>query len=122
VVEVGIDAPGATVIVVENAERFGLSQLHQLRGRVGRGSRHSYCFLLSPAVERDKQSAERLKRFCRIHDGFEIAELDLALRGPGQVLGEGQSGWDDGAMRAILEAPGEFRRIMDELESIHIEQ
>ncbi len=116
VVEVGVDAPGATVMVVENAERFGLSQLHQLRGRVGRGSRRSYCFVLSPALDTDPQAAGRLREFCGIHDGFEIAELDLRLRGPGQAVGTGQSGWDDAAMRAILDDPGAFGDVMRELD------
>jgi ATP-dependent DNA helicase RecG len=115
VVEVGIDAPGATVMVVENAERFGLSQLHQLRGRVGRNNRHAYCFLLvSPSA--DPASNERLKRFCATSDGFEIAELDLRLRGPGQMRGAGQSGWDDSEMKLVLENLATYQTVLADLE------
>ena len=91
VVEVGVDVPNATVMVVEHAERFGLSQLHQLRGRVGRGAHKSYCILLyqSPLSE---QGRERLKALTETTDGFEIAERDLALRGPGDFFGTRQSG------------------------------
>ena len=91
VVEVGVDVPNASVMVVEHAERFGLSQLHQLRGRVGRGAHKSYCILLyqSPLSE---QGRERLKALTDTADGFEIAERDLALRGPGDFFGTRQSG------------------------------
>jgi ATP-dependent DNA helicase RecG len=89
VIEVGIDVPNATVMLIEHPERFGLSQLHQLRGRVGRGAEASYCILLgdvSPEV------AERLSIFCGTEDGFEIARADLRLRGMGDLFGERQSG------------------------------
>ncbi|MCQ2445792.1 MAG: hypothetical protein MJ141_02755 [Clostridia bacterium] len=89
VIEVGIDVPNATVMVVENAERFGLSQLHQLRGRVGRGGGKSYCFLLSDG---GGTSAERLKVMTSTNDGFKVAEADLELRGPGDFFGKRQSG------------------------------
>jgi ATP-dependent DNA helicase RecG len=91
VVEVGVDVPNATVMIVEHAERFGLSQLHQLRGRVGRGSHQSYCFLLyqSPLSE---EARERLKGMTETTDGFEIAERDLRLRGPGDIFGTRQAG------------------------------
>jgi ATP-dependent DNA helicase RecG len=91
VVEVGVDVPNASVMVVEHAERFGLSQLHQLRGRVGRGAHQSYCVLLyqSPLSENGR---ERLKALTDTTDGFEIAERDLALRGPGDFFGTRQSG------------------------------
>ena len=89
VIEVGIDVPNATVMVVENAERFGLSQLHQLRGRVGRGGGKSYCFLLSDG---SGGAAERLRVMTSTNDGFKVAEADLELRGPGDFFGKRQSG------------------------------
>jgi ATP-dependent DNA helicase RecG len=91
VIEVGIDVPNATVMVVEHAERFGLSQLHQLRGRVGRGAAASYCYLIAGAA-RSFESTERLGVMERSSDGFVIAEKDLELRGPGEFLGTRQSG------------------------------
>ena len=94
VIEVGIDVPNATVMVVEHAERFGLSQLHQLRGRVGRGADRSHCYLLHYGYG-SPESIGRLKTMEREHDGFKIAEADLALRGPGELLGTRQSGLPD---------------------------
>jgi len=91
VVEVGIDVPNASVMVVEQAERFGLAQLHQLRGRVGRGTRQSHCLLLTSRVQTEA-ARERLGALERTNDGFQIAELDLRLRGPGEFLGTKQSG------------------------------
>jgi ATP-dependent DNA helicase RecG len=91
VVEVGVDVPNATVMIVEHAERFGLSQLHQLRGRVGRGSHESTCVLLYQAPWSD-EARERLKAMAETSDGFEIAERDLELRGPGDFFGTRQSG------------------------------
>jgi ATP-dependent DNA helicase RecG len=91
VVEVGIDVPEATVIIIEHAERFGLSQLHQLRGRVGRSDRQSFCVLLTD-VEPESDAFKRLEKFVATSDGFRIAELDLELRGPGDLLGKRQSG------------------------------
>ena len=90
VIEVGIDVPNASVMLVEDAERFGLAQLHQLRGRVGRGEHRSFCILLSDAE--DERSRERLRVLSGSSDGFEIAEADLLLRGAGDVLGTQQSG------------------------------
>ncbi len=86
VIEVGVNVPNATLMVVENAERFGLSQLHQLRGRVGRGSAKSYCVLVSDAAGTDTRAGERLLTMRREHDGFRIAERDLEQRGPGDFL------------------------------------
>ena len=90
VIEVGVDVPNATVMMVENAERFGLSQLHQLRGRVGRGSHKSYCILVSDAKGEDAK--RRLNVLCRTNDGFVIADEDLRLRGPGDFFGSRQHG------------------------------
>ena len=93
VVEVGVDVPNATVMVIENAERFGLSQLHQLRGRVGRSNLQSYCILVSGS--RSQETRERLSIMTETNDGFVIAEKDLQLRGPGEFLGTRQSGLPD---------------------------
>jgi ATP-dependent DNA helicase RecG len=90
VIEVGIDVPNATIMVIEDAQRFGLSQLHQLRGRVGRGAEQSYCYLVAKNL--DDISRERLDIMCETNDGFKIAEADLKLRGPGEMFGIRQSG------------------------------
>ena len=94
VIEVGIDVPNATVILIEHAERFGLSQLHQLRGRVGRGQAESFCILLAQYTPAD-ESIRRLQVMADSNDGFKIAEADLAFRGPGEFLGTRQSGMPD---------------------------
>lgn len=93
VIEVGIDIPDATIIVIENAERFGLAQLHQLRGRVGRSNLQSYCYAIPGVeVEKDSKAQERLKYFSNHSSGFDVAEYDLQSRGPGEVYGIAQSG------------------------------
>jgi ATP-dependent DNA helicase RecG len=91
VIEVGVDIPNATTMVIESAEKFGLSQLHQLRGRVGRGAEQSYCILMT-ADKLSKEASTRIEVMVRTNDGFEIAETDLQLRGPGDIEGTQQSG------------------------------
>ena len=119
VIEVGVDVPNATVMVVENAERFGLSQLHQLRGRVGRGVHKSYCVLISDS--RSEETRARLKIMTKTSDGFQIAEEDLRLRGPGDFFGQRQHGLpglrvaDIGCDAALLkEAQGAAERLLEE--------
>ncbi|KKQ35562.1 MAG: helicase protein [candidate division WS6 bacterium GW2011_GWA2_37_6] len=91
VIEVGIDIPNANIIVIEGAERFGLAQLHQLRGRVGRSDAQAWCFLFTSTKPTPEQKA-RLKYFTEVNDGFKLAEYDLHRRGPGEVYGTKQSG------------------------------
>jgi ATP-dependent DNA helicase RecG len=96
VIEVGVDVPNATIMIVQEADRFGLAQLHQLRGRVGRGAEQSYCLLVSRAVDELSETAERrLQALVETTDGFELAQIDLDLRREGQLLGTQQSGWSD---------------------------
>ncbi len=101
VIEVGVDVPNATVMLIENAERFGLSQLHQLRGRVGRGAQQSYCLLISSSKTADARY--RLNVLEQSQDGFFISEMDMRLRGPGAVLGTRQSGMPDFALASLVE-------------------
>ena len=93
VVEVGVDVPNATVIMIENAERFGLSQLHQLRGRVGRSDKQSYCILIAQTAS--KQTKDKLSVLTQTNNGFVVAQKDLEIRGPGEFLGVRQSGMAD---------------------------
>jgi ATP-dependent DNA helicase RecG len=91
VIEVGVDVPNATIMMVEHAERFGIAQLHQLRGRVGRGGHQSLCFLMTPNHTTDV-ARQRIKALVSSTDGFKLAEIDLQLRGPGEMAGTRQSG------------------------------
>ena len=93
VIEVGIDVPNATTLIIEDAAQFGLTQLHQLRGRVGRSGRQAHCFLLGKP--KTKEGEQRLSILCETADGFQIAEADLRLRGPGEFLGLSQTGLTD---------------------------
>ena len=119
VIEVGVDVPNATIMIVQEADRFGLAQLHQLRGRVGRGSEQSYCLLVSRAKEELTDAArERLEAMVASTDGFELAERDLEIRGGGQLLGARQSGLSDLRFaritrdRDLLEAARETARAL----------
>lgn len=116
VVEVGVDVPEASVMVIDHADRFGLAQLHQLRGRVGRGAAASYCLLVNDS--RNALARQRLEVLVRSNDGFEIAEMDLRLRGPGQVLGTRQSGLPDLALASLTddgEVLEQARRVAQEI-------
>jgi ATP-dependent DNA helicase RecG len=96
VIEVGVDVPNATIMIVQEADRFGLAQLHQLRGRVGRGAEQSYCLLVSrPREELTESAGRRLQALVDTNDGFALAEVDLELRGEGELLGTRQSGLPD---------------------------
>jgi ATP-dependent DNA helicase RecG len=99
VVEVGIDVPNATVMIIEGAERFGLAQLHQFRGRVGRSKFQSYCFLFSDSLS--ESSKKRLRALIKSENGFELAEKDLKIRGPGDFFGTRQWGMPDLAMAGL---------------------
>ena len=102
VIEVGVDVPNATVMMIEHAERFGLSQLHQLRGRVGRSEQQSYCILMA-GYERSAEAKERLQAMERTNDGFKISETDLQIRGAGDFIGTRQSGMPDLKIADITE-------------------
>jgi len=99
VVEVGIDIPNATVMIIEGAEKFGLAQLHQFRGRVGRGNHQSYCFLLTSSSS--PKTNKRLRALKSCENGFELAEKDLEIRGPGELLGSRQWGIPDLSMASL---------------------
>jgi ATP-dependent DNA helicase RecG len=119
VIEVGVDVPNATIMIIQEADRFGLATLHQLRGRVGRGAEQSYCLLISRAREQLTDSAtERLEALVATTDGFELAEKDLEIRGEGQLLGTRQAGLSDlkftrlRADRPLLERAREHARAL----------
>ncbi len=109
VIEVGINVPNATVMMVENAERFGLAQLHQLRGRIGRGKSQSYCIFIDGAGK--EKTTERLKILNSSNDGFYIAEEDLKLRGPGDLFGIRQSGAMEFKIADIYQDAGLLKKI-----------
>jgi ATP-dependent DNA helicase RecG len=117
VIEVGIDVPNATIMLIEGAERFGLAQLHQFRGRVGRGEHQSYCLLLAGDVSADAE--ERLKALEQTNDGFLLAERDLELRGPGEFFGRRQSGLPELSLASLMDmemlvlARTEAQRLME---------
>ena len=117
VIEVGVDVPNAALIIIENAERFGLSQLHQLRGRVGRGSHKSYCVLIT--ASRSETARQRLRTLAQTRDGFKISEEDLKLRGPGDFFGNRQHGLPAlhiadlaGDMRTLNEAQEAAKKLL----------
>ncbi len=116
VIEVGVDVPNASVMVIESAERFGLSQLHQLRGRVGRGAEQSYCILMS-SYKISNESRKRLATMVRTNDGFEIAEVDMKLRGPGDLEGTQQSGIGFDLKIANLGKDGEILKLARDVAS-----
>ncbi len=115
IVEVGVDVPNASIMVIEHAQLFGLSQLHQLRGRIGRKGQESWCFLLAD-VKAESVAASRLAHFCSENDGFKLAEADLAMRGPGDAFGIVQSGWHDLRMQALFSDIDLFRKIQHRID------
>jgi ATP-dependent DNA helicase RecG len=121
VIEVGVDVPNAAVMVIESAERFGLSQLHQLRGRVGRGAEQSYCILMS-SYKISNESRKRLETMVRTNDGFDIAEVDMKLRGPGDLEGTQQSGIGFDLKIANLGKDGEILKLARDVASDMLEK
>jgi ATP-dependent DNA helicase RecG len=115
VVEVGVDVPNATVVMIEGADRFGLAQLHQFRGRVGRGAGQSYCLLLTE--DPSDVALNRLNLMTQFRDGFTLAREDMRIRGMGELMGERQHGMSDLAMQALLE-PELLNEVRQEAESI----
>jgi ATP-dependent DNA helicase RecG len=112
VIEVGVDVSNASIMIIENAERFGLAQLHQLRGRVGRGKHQSYCILISDPSGED--SAHRLEIMCKSNNGFLIAEEDLKMRGPGEFFGTKQHGIDDLKAASLIDDQNLLVKARDE--------
>jgi ATP-dependent DNA helicase RecG len=121
VIEVGVNVPNASVMVIESAERFGLSQLHQLRGRVGRGAEQSYCILLT-GYKLGADSRLRMETMVRTNDGFEISEVDLKLRGPGDIEGTQQSGVMDLKLANLAQARQSAQTILDEDPELELEK
>lgn len=117
VIEVGVNVPNASVMVIESAERFGLSQLHQLRGRVGRGAEQSYCILMT-SDKLSNESRKRIKTMCETNDGFKISEVDMQLRGPGDILGTQQSGVVDFKRLDLVEDGDIIKVAKDTVEKI----
>lgn len=116
VIEVGVDVPNATIMAIENADRFGLAQLHQLRGRVGRGDKRSYCFLLSG--DSSEAAQQRLSTLVKTNSGFEIAETDLMMRGPGEFLGKKQHGISEFAAASLAMDISVMKEAKDAAEEI----
>ena len=121
VIEVGVNVPNASVMVIENAERFGLSQLHQLRGRVGRGADQSYCILVT-TYKLSEETRKRLEIMVQTNDGFEIAEADLKLRGPGDLEGTQQSGIAFDLKIADIARDGQLLQYVRDIASAIVEE
>jgi ATP-dependent DNA helicase RecG len=120
VIEVGVNVPNASIMLIENSERFGLTQMHQLRGRVGRGEYQSYCILMTgPKLSREGKI--RIETLCRTSNGFEIAETDLKLRGPGDIMGTKQSGIADLKLTNLAE-DGELLEFIKQITQTIIEE